>query len=195
MALSEALHRRTFLKNAGLTALFSAVSGSAGPAAAAAAFGGPDLVNGRYDFDTIYSRIGTDCTKWDQQLKVFGKDNIAVGMGIADMDFRQAPCITKALVDRLQHENFGYMTTPASHVDAMVSWNKRRYGLEIEPSWVAHAAGVHPAIISTLRAFQPPGTRVLLLTPTYNGFYSDISCVGCKPEESPMKLVDGRYSI
>jgi cystathionine beta-lyase len=36
---------------------------------------------------------------------------------------------------------------------------------------------------------------VLLLTPTYDGFYGDISFVGCKPEESLMKLVDGRYAI
>ena len=30
-------------------------------------------------------------------------------MGIADMDFRAAPAITKALKERLQHENWGYL--------------------------------------------------------------------------------------
>jgi len=30
-------------------------------------------------------------------------------MGIADMDFKVAPSITKALMDRLQHENWGYL--------------------------------------------------------------------------------------
>jgi Bifunctional PLP-dependent enzyme with beta-cystathionase and maltose regulon repressor activities len=30
-------------------------------------------------------------------------------MGIADMDFRAAPVITKALMERMQHENWGYL--------------------------------------------------------------------------------------
>ena len=30
-------------------------------------------------------------------------------MGIADMDFSVAPVITKALMDRMQHENWGYL--------------------------------------------------------------------------------------
>jgi cystathionine beta-lyase len=36
---------------------------------------------------------------------------------------------------------------------------------------------------------------VLLLTPVYSGFYSDLTFCNLKPEESPMKLADGRYSI
>ena len=34
-------------------------------------------------------------------------------MGIADMDFRAAPSITKALKARLEHENWGYLDMPA----------------------------------------------------------------------------------
>ena len=36
------------------------------------------------------------------------------------------------------------------------------------------SAGVHPALIAALKTFSPPGTKVLLQTPTYNGFYSDL---------------------
>ena len=36
----------------------------------------------KFDFDTPYSRIGTDSVKWDQQIRTFGKDKIDVGMGI-----------------------------------------------------------------------------------------------------------------
>ncbi|MGH9176709.1 MAG: aminotransferase class I/II-fold pyridoxal phosphate-dependent enzyme, partial [Vicinamibacterales bacterium] len=32
-------------------------------------------------------------------------------------------------------------------------------------------------------------------TPTYNGFYSDLRFAQVLPEESPLKLVDGRYSM
>jgi hypothetical protein len=72
----DALDRRSFLKNAGLTALASAV-GTGSAAAAAAPHGSAASA---YDFDTIYSRIGTDCVKWDRQIRNHGKDAIAVGM-------------------------------------------------------------------------------------------------------------------
>ena len=84
-----------------MTALMSAVGTGASGARAAEADATP---SGRYDFDTPYSRIGTDSVKWDRQIKTYGKENIAVGMGIADMDFRCAPAISKALAERIQHE-------------------------------------------------------------------------------------------
>src|SRR5262249_13246694 len=149
----------------------------------------------KYDFDTPYNRIGTDTTKWDRQIRIFGKENIAVGMGIADMDFRVAPCVTKALNQRIQHENWGYLDTPRSFVDAIVNWNRKRYGVEINPDLLVLTTGVHPAIISALRTFSLPGSKVLLTTPNYDGFYSDIAFCGCQPEEISMKVVNGRYSI
>jgi cysteine-S-conjugate beta-lyase len=194
MSHINGLNRRTFLQSAGMTALLGAIAANQSEAGAAAdAMLEP--TDGKYDFDTIYSRIGTDCIKWDEQIKTYGKDNIAVGMGIADMDFRTAPSITKALTERMQHENWGYLEMPDSYTQSIVTWNKRRYGIDINPDLMLMSTGVHPALISALRTFSPPGTKVLLQTPTYNGFYPDIAIVGCKPEGSPMKLVNGRYSM
>jgi len=96
-------------------------------------------------------------------------------------------------MDRIQRDNWGYMTMPDSHVESIVAWNKRRYGLDIDPKAVVHSPAVHPAIIATLRAFSPPGTRVLMPCPSYSGFYSDIRTVGCKPADVPFKMQDGRY--
>ena len=190
------LSRRSFLKNAGMTAVAGAVGAgtSLSSVAASTALGGP--ADGIFDFDTPYSRVGTGCVKWDQQIAKFGKDKVAVGMGIADMDFRAAPCITKALAERCQHENWGYLSMPpASYIDSIVLWNKRRYGLQVDPDSIVLAAGVHPALIAAIQTFSPPGSRVLLTTPTYNGFYGDLRFAQVKPEDSPMKLVNGRYSI
>ena len=151
--------------------------------------------DGKYDFDTVYNRIGTDCTKWDRQLRLFGPGIIAVGMGIADMDFRAAPAITKALQDRLAHENWGYLDMPRSFIDSIVSWNQRRYGVTIDPDTLVIAAGVHPALIAALQTFSPPGSKVLMQTPVYDGFYSDLRFARLKAEESPLRQVDGRYSM
>ena len=116
-------------------------------------------------------------------------------MGTADQDFRIAPVITSALRERIGHENYGYLTIPSSYIESIVDWNERRHGFEIDPDLLLHSDGVHPALISTLRAFCPPGSKVLVQAPVYDGFYSDIRIAGCKAEESPMTLVNGHYAM
>ena len=183
----DAFNRRAFLRNVPLTA----IAGSSLAAAADEEYG----ANGKFDFDTPYNRIGTDCVKWDQQMRTYGKENIAVGMGIADLDFRAAPCITKALAKRIQHENWGYLDMPRSFIEAIVVWNKRRYGIEVHPHSLLLTTGVHAGLISALKTFSPPGSKVLMMTPIYSGFYGDLTYCGLTAEECPMKLVNGRYSI
>jgi cystathionine beta-lyase len=199
MSHNDGLNRRAFLKNAGMTALVGAAVGSGTSVATAAAGIAVAASNSKFDFDTPYNRFGTDSTKYDQQARIYGKENIQVGMGIADMDFRAAPSITKALAERLQHENWGYLDMGGqamkSFSDGIVSWNKRRYGVDINPEMLVITTGVHPGLIAALRTFSPPGSKVLLLTPTYNGFYGDLTASGTIAEESPLKLVNGRYSI
>ena len=193
MSRLSRLDRRAFLRSTGMTAVAGAVAATV-PLAAEAG-GAARQQGGRYDFDTIYNRIGTDSSKWDAQIARYGRDKIEGGMGTADQDFQIAPAITRALRDRIGHENYGYMSIPASYKESIVDWNRRRYGLDIDPDTIQHAPGVHPGIISTLRAFCPPGSKVILQTPGYNGFYTDIRVVGCVAEESPLRLVNGRYRM
>ena len=147
-----------------------------------------------FDFDEVYDRVGTDSTKWDGAIATYGQ-GIEVGMGVADMDFRVAPCITRALAERCEHQNWGYLRKPDKYFEAIADWNRRRYGLEIDPGTLQWSAGVHPAIIAGLQTFAPPGTKVLMTTPTYNGFYSDLRYTQTVAEDCEMKIVDGRYSV
>ncbi len=193
MARNHGLSRRAFLRNAGMTAIAGAAGTAVSPRMASAA--SERAADDLFDFDTPYNRVGTDCIKWDDQMAKFGKDNVAVGMGIADMDFKAAPCIGRAIAERCKHENWGYLKMPARYVDSIVAWNKKRYGLEIDPATVVISSGVHPALIAAIETFSPPGSRVLLTTPSYNGFYSDLEFCRVTQADSPMKLVNGRYAI
>jgi cystathionine beta-lyase len=98
----------------------------------------------------------------------------------------------------VKHENWGYLDmgkwTPKVN-QAVAEWNKRRYGVTIDPSTMVLSNGVHPALIAALKAFSPPGTKVLLQTPTYNGFYSDLRASRTVAEESPMKFVNGKFEM
>jgi cystathionine beta-lyase len=175
-----------------MTALAGAAAN--GPASANAPVAVDDA-GVRFDFDTPYNRFGTDSTKWDQQVRVFGEGSIVAGMGTADMDFRAAPCVTRALTKRLQHENWGYLDMPASFGEGIVAWNKRRHGIDINPDLLIVTTGVHPGLIAAIKTFSPPGSKVLVQTPCYNGFFTDIRFAGCIAEESPLKRVNGRYAM
>jgi len=193
------LNRRSFLRNAGLTALAGAAAGSSNPlmaAAAGSAFQVP--ANGKYDFDTTYNRFGSHSTKFDQQIRVYGKGSVEVGMGIADIDFKAAPFITDALNARMKHENWGYLdmgeATPMM-TEAIAAWNKKHYGIDIDPNTMVLSAGVHPGIIAALLTFSPRGSKVLLQTPTYNGFYSDLTFTQTKAEDVPLKFANGKFAM
>ena len=175
----------------------TALAGAAGTGGAAAmAAEPPGMKNGRYDFDTPYSRIGSDSVKWDSQIAKYG-DKLKYGMGIADMDFRAAPCIGDAMAKRMAHENWGYMSAEgyAAFRETIAEWNHRRYGLSIDPTSIVIATGVHPGLIATLRTYSPPASKVLMMTPTYNGFYSDLRHSQTIKNESAMIFEDGKYSI
>ena len=193
MPAKRGLDRRNFLRSAGATALLGALGAKDAAALGSAAL---DFTQERqaFDFDRHFDRIGTDCTKWDGAIADFGS-GIEVGMGVADMDFSVVPAVTRALAERCQHENWGYTRTPQSYYDAIVEWNQRRYGLEIDPDTIELTTGVHPGLIAALQAFAPPGSRVLMTTPIYSGFYSDLRFTRTVTEDSPMHLVDGRYQI
>src|SRR5262249_422559 len=150
------LNRRSFLRNAGMTALVGAV-GTRASAAVAAAGGLVEPPDGKYDFDTPYNRFGTDSVKYDQQIRVFGPGSAEVGVGIADLAFRAGAAITKALMERMQHENWGYLDMPKSFSEAIVNWNKKRYGLNVNPDLLVVTTGVHPGLIAALKTFCPPG--------------------------------------
>jgi cystathionine beta-lyase len=192
----KGLNRRIFLKGAGMSALAGVAGAGAATTATAAKGPTPYLKNGRYDFDTVYNRVGSDCVKWDDQIAAFG-DKVKIGMGIADMDFRAAPCIGEAMAGRLQHENWGYLSAEALDAfrETIADWNRDRYALEVDPTSIVIATGVHPGLIATLKTYSPPASKVLMMTPTYNGFYSDLTHSQTIKNESEMIFEDGRYTI
>ena len=189
--------RRSFLRNAGLGGGVLAL----GPLAASLASSTEaSAAGGKYDFDTPYNRIGTDSIKWDAALRDEHMSHIVAGMGIADMDFRAAPSITAALKKRMEHENWGYMDMgspgPKAFAQGLIDWNKRRYGISnMTLENTAITTGVHSGLMAALRAYAPPGSKLLMTTPIYNGFYYDVMGSRLVANESLMKFVNGQYEI
>ena len=185
------LNRRSFLKGAGMTAL----AGAAAPVLADDDDGQGLFRNSAFDFDKVYNRSGTNCSRWDTPARLYPNGEFKYGMGVATTDFQVAPCITEALAERCKHESWGYMSSKASLQNAIAYWNAERYDLEIDPATIEISAGIYPAMIAALRAFSPPGSKVALSSPAYAGFH--FFCRHTKTIASENELIqkNGRFEI
>lgn len=135
----------------------------------------------KYNFDEPVVRRGTNCVKWDETA-----DPDIIPMWVADMDFRVAPAIQKALEDRVAHGVFGYNIVPESYYEAVISWFRRRHQWEISRESILYTTAVVPAVSCVIKALTMPGEKVLILSPAYNCFFSSIRNNGCEVLESPL---------
>lgn len=135
----------------------------------------------KYNFDEPVVRRGTNCVKWDETA-----DSDIIPMWVADMDFRVAPAIQKALEDRVAHGVFGYNIVPESYYEAVISWFRRRHQWEISRESILYTTAVVPAVSCVIKALTMPGEKVLILSPAYNCFFSSIRNNGCEVLESPL---------
>ena len=138
----------------------------------------------KYDFDELVERRGTNCVKWDES-----PSEDVIPLWEADMDFRVAPAIQKALRERVEHGVFGYNIVPESYYEAVISWFRRRHQWEIQRQWILYTTAVVPAMSCVIKALTMPGEKVLILSPAYNCFFSSIKNNGCEVLESPLRLI------
>ena len=135
----------------------------------------------KYNFDELVERRGTNCVKWDES-----PSEDVIPLWVADMDFRVAPAIQKALRERVEHGVFGYNIVPESYYEAVISWFRRRHQWEIQRQWILYTTAVVPAMSCVIKALTMPGEKVLILSPAYNCFFSSIKNNGCEVLESSL---------
>ena len=141
-----------------------------------------------FDLNEKVDRRHSDCAKWNVEEN-------ELPMWIADMDFKAAPAIQKALAARLAHGVFGYSEIPDAWANAYISWWRDRHGFTMQGEWLMFVTGVVPAISSVVRKLTTPGERVLIQTPVYNIFFNSIVNNGRFISESPLSYKNGVYEI
>src|SRR4030042_2016226 len=124
----------------------------------------------KYDFDRVYSRLNTDCAKWDAVEAIFGNDDV-IPMWVADMDFPAAQPIIEALKKRAMHEFYGYTQAGPSLIEAVVDRLQRKFGWRQEPGWICFSPGPIPALNVAGNALTPPGAEIILQEPVYYPFF------------------------
>ena len=151
-------------------------------------------------FDELIERRGTNCVKWDSEFSAHHPSPIThhpstIPLWVADMDFRVAPAIQKAIERRAAQGVFGYTHVPEAYYDAVISWFQRRHQWTIERQDILYTTGVVPAITCAIRAICMPGEKVIVLSPVYNCFFSCIRNNGCEVLESELVYSEMGYRL
>ncbi len=143
-------------------------------------------------FDEMTQRRGTGSYKWDS-----ARQDDVIPLWVADMDFRTAPVVQRALERRLSQGIFGYTLVTPDYYEALTRWFREKHGYDFSADRVIYTSGVVPAISAIIKALVKPGEGVIVQTPVYNCFFSSIRNNGCVQVDSPLlreDLPDGRFT-
>ncbi len=150
----------------------------------------------KYDFETMLNRFDTGSTKWEEMRKY----GITPEMGIipmsnAEMEFFNPPEVIEGLRDYLSGAVLAYFQPTQNYFNAVTGWMRERHNWEVERQWVVPYPGIHGALCSVLGAYTKPGDGVIMMPPTWPGFFHVLEAYGCTRVDNPLIHRDGTYFI
>jgi len=147
-----------------------------------------------FDFDDPIDRREVPALKTHRVVLGDGGEALFAA-GVADMDFRVALPIRKALAHRLAHGVFGYEATPAGLLPALCGWMQTRHGWRMEPGDILRAPNVLNILAIAASLFSDPGDGIIVQPPVFFDFYDIIRENGRAVVPNPLILHDARYRI
>ena len=152
------------------------------------------------DFRAIFEkgidRENSNCTKWDNREKTFGKADI-VPMWIADTDFPTPQEVTDALIARAQHGAFGYGAGKSGDKAACVKWMAEHHGAcGITEDMLLFTPGVVDGLYMAVLALTEPGDKIAIQPPVYGPFHMTTKKAGRELYYNHLKRDEnGRYTM
>lgn len=145
-------------------------------------------------FDEPINRIGSHCVKWDMMAPLYGvAPQEGLAMWVADMEFKAAPPIQRALEKMLAHGVYGYFGDDSAYLDSIRWWMATRHDWTVEKEWIFTTHGLVHGTAMCIDAFTQPGDGIVLMTPVYHAFARIIKAAGRQVVECPLSTVNGRY--
>jgi cystathionine beta-lyase len=149
---------------------------------------------GKYNFDKVIDRRGTDCLKYDFGMKRKGRNDL-LPLWVADMDFKLPDVILDEFHKRIDHGIFGYTDPLDDYFDAMNHWFSTRYGYIIEPEWVTLGAGIVYALGTSVKAFTNEDDAIMVMQPVYYPFSEVIKNNRRRLVNCQLHYEDAKYTI
>ena len=148
----------------------------------------------KYDFNQPVDRSNTNAVKWEA-LKNFENSEELIPLWVADMDFNVPREVREAIVERAQHEVFGYTLTPDSYYEAVINWYRDIHNWEINKEEIIFTPGVVAGLNGIIRTFTDKDDSIIIQTPVYHQFAETIKRCGRNIVENPLKYEEGNYTM
>ena len=142
----------------------------------------------QYNFDEIIDRRDTGSVKWH-----YSDDTIP--LWVADMDFKAAQPILKAIEQVAQHGILGYTKPTEALYESIIQWHGSRYNLQLDKENILFSPGVVPSLALMMNVFTEVGDAVLVNDPIYTPFMTKVEQNGRALVMSALKEVDGKYQL
>ena len=151
----------------------------------------------KYDFTSIIDRKGKDASaydsvgkyKWGMEPDLPEEGFDFIPLWVADMNFATCPEITRRIIERAEHPLFGYYDYSDEYFRSIIDWRKAGgYHQELTVENIGYENGVHGFLSSAVEVLTEPGDSILLHSPVYVGFKSDVEGLGRHSVYSPLVL-------
>lgn len=110
---------------------------------------------------------------------------------VAEMDFTVAPEIKRALIERIEASDTGYLDSTGPLAPAFADFARDRWAWQVPHEYIHLATDVATGVVEALRVGAPGGTRLALAVPTYPGFFEMLEELPFEVVEIPLTDGDG----
>ena len=143
-----------------------------------------------FDFDAPTNRLGTDSIRWDA---FEGKK--VLPLWVADMDFQSAPCVIKALSQRVNDGIYGYTHNPLHFNRIIAEYLLEQYQWPVDPDWIVILPSVVSGLYTAVQQLTQTDESVLIPSPIYHHLKLACTVSNRKFQEMPLQLRDQRWVL
>ena len=147
---------------------------------------------GKYNFDEIIDRTGTESLKYDAG-RIYNPDlpEDYIPMWVADMDLACPQPMLDAMHERLNRRILGYANYPSTmgdnYYEAVSGWVKRRHNVIAGKENISFCSSVIDSARVAVDAMSKDGDRIMITTPSYPYLYSPITEFDREAVKLPLK--------
>ena len=143
-----------------------------------------------FDFDAPTNRLGTDSIRWD----AFDGKKV-LPLWVADMDFQSAPCVIKALSQRVNDGIYGYTHNPLHFNRIIAEYLLEQYQWPVDPDWIVILPSVVSGLYTAVQQLTQTDESVLIPSPIYHHLKLACTVSNRKFQEMPLQLRDQRWVL
>lgn len=147
-----------------------------------------------YDFETLVRRSGIGNLK-DAILADVIREKGLISFAAAEMDFKTAPSLIEAVVNRAETGLLGFTLKEESYLSSVAWWMAAARNWTIDTSWVVPALGTIFSVATAIRLKTVEGEGVIIQPPVYNRYEQAAKRLRRKVVYNPLVLDEGQYKI